>query len=486
MTTAAVADAAPMGQAALEERRWSRRIAADLVGFVDAIAVILGGLVPAIIYAIGGGLSVNWLMHLQVCLVTAGIVHFCLRNMNMYDTSRMHDFPVEPPKLATALSITFIAVFGVGIPFAPKNMHLWIWYAVWITLSFVLLANVRFAARHVLAKLTHAGLFDARIAVYGSGTIARRVQEHLQNPELRIHFAGLFDDRQDAKRNEATGLAPNGRLADLIQRAQSGQIDRIIIALPQAADQRTQQIARRLEQLPVSLHVVTHISSDLVEDGPAHRVSNLGPVGLLDVKEKPLLGWGRAVKAAEDKVLGTLIALLFAPLLVVIAALIKLDSRGPVFFRQRRRGVNGQVIEVVKFRTMHVLEDGANVPQATRNDPRVTRVGRVLRRLSLDELPQIINVLRGEMSLVGPRPHALTHDQEFAEILARYPNRQQVRPGMTGLAQIEGFRGEIETADQLAKRLEKDLEYVERWSLWLDLRILLQTPFSCLFAKQAY
>ena len=487
MSTTTIAEpASVLAMQGAAPRRWSRRIAADIVGFVDAAAVVAGGLVPAFIYATSGGMPIDWPKYLQLCIVSAIIVYGCLRNYGMYDINRMHDFPTDARRLGASLVIAFMAMLGLGSPFAPQDAHLWIWFGTWLAMSFMLLVHTRHLARLVLARMTKAGAFDARVAVYGSGVIARRVHDHLGDPSLGIRFAGLYDDRHDGKRLDGSGPEIRGRLDDLIARARAGEIDRIIVALPQAADQRTQQIARRLEQLPVSVHVVTHISSDLVDQEAAHRVSSLGPVGLLDVKSKPLADWSRVVKNTEDRVLGALFLVAVAPLLALVALAVKLDSPGPVFFRQRRRGLNLEVFEVLKFRTMHVLEDGTDLAQATRNDPRVTRVGRVLRRLSLDELPQLLNVLCGEMSLVGPRPHALAHDAQFAEILARYPNRNQVKPGVTGLAQINGFRGEIESPDMLQKRLEQDLAYVANWSLWMDLKILALTPVRCFMSKTAY
>jgi len=468
-----------------DHRRWSRRVAADLVGFADALAVTLGALTPAVIYSLAGGLAINWPRYLQVCLITSVLAYGFLKSYGMYDTTRMHDFPVRPLRLAASLVFANLAILGLGLPFAPGDVHMWVWHTVAVALGFLALAHTRLLARHVLAQLTRTGRFDARVAVYGSGAIALRVRDFLADPSLAITFAGVFDDRTDTARQPGDGPALAGRLDDLIARSRAGEIDRIIIALPQSADRRTELIAGRLAHLPVSLHVVTHIASDLIDDTVLHRVSQLGPIGLIDIKPKPLYGWGRVVKAVEDRVLAAIFLLLALPVLAAAALAIKLDSAGPVLFRQRRAGRNGRVIEVLKFRTMHVLEDGEAIPQARRNDPRVTRVGGFLRRFSIDELPQLINVLKGDMSLVGPRPHALAHDQRFAEIIARYPMRQQVNPGITGLAQVEGWRGEIETPEMLTKRLEKDLEYVNRWSLWLDLSILLRTPFSCL-ANRAY
>jgi putative colanic acid biosynthesis UDP-glucose lipid carrier transferase len=234
-------------------------------------------------------------------------------------------------------------------------------------------------------------------------------------------------------------------------------------------------VARRLEQLPVSLHIVTHLAGDLVDQTTAHSVSSIGNVGLLDIKTKPLADWGRHLKSIEDYVIAALALLVALPVMVVIAVAIKLDSPGPVLFRQRRHGLNRRVIEVLKFRSMIVTENGSEVRQASRSDSRVTRVGHFLRRTSLDELPQLINVLRGEMSLIGPRPHALVHDDQYGEMLERYANRHQVKPGMTGWAQVNGFRGPTETPDKMAQRVDYDLAYIDSWSVWLDLKILAMT-----------
>jgi Undecaprenyl-phosphate glucose phosphotransferase len=489
--TATTAPAAPADRVSLERAetaspQWSRRIAADVVGFLDVLAVVAGGMIPAAVYAAVGGMQLDWIRHLQVCLVAAVIVYGCLRHFAMYDTGRIHDFPVEPRRLAFSLALAQIALLGIGLPFAPTDAHLWVWYAAWLSTGFMMLLVIRCAARAVLARWTRAGAFDARIAVYGSGSVARRVEQHLRTADLGIRFAGSYDDRNDDSRIERDAPELTGNLNDLVAVARSGAIDRIIIALPQTAALRTAEIARRLEPLPVSLHIVTHIASDLVEAGPSHKVSSVGSVGLIDVKSKPLADWSRVVKALEDYVLASILLVLSLPVLVVIAVAIRLDSPGPVFFRQRRRGLNSRVFEVWKFRTMHVAEDGPQIRQARRDDPRVTRVGRFLRRSSLDELPQLFNVLRGEMSLVGPRPHALAHDDHFEETIARYANRQQVKPGITGLAQANGLRGETETRDKIERRLAMDLQYVNGWSLWLDLKILALTALRLVSARDAY
>jgi putative colanic acid biosynthesis UDP-glucose lipid carrier transferase len=229
----------------------------------------------------------------------------------------------------------------------------------------------------------------------------------------------------------------------------------------------------------------------LCPDMAAFQMRPLGIVSydgvpVLELVRKPLGDWAPFIKAFEDRFFAGLALLLLAPVMICIALAIKLDSRGPVFFRQRRHGFNHQVITVLKFRTMYVTQDGPVVPQASKNDPRVTRVGKWLRRSSLDELPQLLNVLNGEMSLVGPRPHALAHNEQYSALLETYANRHRMKPGITGWAQINGYRGETDTPDKMRKRVECDLYYIENWSLWFDLKILLLTPVFGLFGKNAF
>ncbi|MCH9808330.1 MAG: undecaprenyl-phosphate glucose phosphotransferase [Alphaproteobacteria bacterium] len=465
---------------------WSRKVAVDIVALLDATAIILGAFLPVTIYANFGGLDPNWILTLQSAIAASVVAFFILRSWGMYDPSRLNDFPEYPGRLFAGLIIALFAVIGLGLPFAIQDAHLWVWYAAWASASYTMLLGVRGISRLVLKKLTAAGHFDQRVAVYGAGQIARRVHDHLTSGQLGIHFNGVFDDRMGQDRVNPEGLLVAGRLDDLIEASRNEKIDQIIIALPQVAEGRIATIARQLERLPVSVHIVTHIASDLVENTNKHRVSNLGPIGMLDVKSKALSGWGPIVKRTEDIVLGTLLLIASAPLWPLIALAIKAESKGPALFRQRRRGLNKSEFEVLKFRTMTVMEDGDDVQQAEKNDPRITRVGAVLRRLSLDELPQLINVLKGEMSLVGPRPHAISHDDEFGDKIERYANRHQVKPGITGLAQVRGLRGPTDTEAKLEERLACDIEYISNWSLLQDLSLLARTFWVVLIGKNAY
>ncbi len=466
--------------------RFSRQVVTDIISFVDLITVFCGGLLPAFIYRNAGNLVADWDLMLQTSFAAAVISFLILKTWGMYDITRMHDFPIYPGRLLAAVLFSFVVLLGVGMPNAVQEGHMWIWFLVAVSGAYTMVLVVRGFAHPMLQRMTAAGRFDERVVVFGAGQIARRVHDHLVNQESGVHFAGVYDDRAGTERINPEGLHVDGKLDDLIETCRNESIDKIVIALPQSADNRISYVAKKLERLPVSIHIVTHMASDLVEEGSAHKVSNIGTVGMLDVKQKPLTDWAPIVKRFEDVVVSAALLIAALPLFVIIPALIKLDSKGPVIFRQRRGGLNKHVFDMLKFRTMHVMEDGDDVAQAEKSDDRVTRVGWFLRRTSLDELPQLINVLRGEMSLVGPRPHALAHDEQFGEILTTYANRHQVRPGMTGLAQVSGLRGKISSTENVEARVDADLSYIKNWSLGLDLKILLRTVWAVIRGTNAH
>lgn len=268
------------------KRRLSRGVASDLVAFGDILSVVLGGLLPALIYAMIGKVKVDQLLILQSVLVAGFITHLCLRFRGMYETARMDLYPQDPFELFIGVVCGMVGVLGIGLPLALRDMHIVVWYAAWLSASFTLILYCRIMARQILARLAAEGRFDERIAVFGAGQIARRVHDHLKTPGLGIHFAGVFDDRAGEDRLNPEGLEVAGRLEDLVSACREGKIDRVIVALPQAADQRIASIINKFTTLPVSTHIVTHISSDLVDGDISHKVSSLGPVGLLDVKKK--------------------------------------------------------------------------------------------------------------------------------------------------------------------------------------------------------
>lgn len=499
-TTVAEAQAGEAGTSRREPagrpaRHVSRRVASDVVEALDALAVLAGTLMAGVVAAqfdIGPGATAALVVAgLLAALVAAAIGAGGADR----DPLRLATLRAASVRRTLAHIVAHAAVVVLLLTPSATVTTALAMLAAAIATSLGSSIALRLGARRVLRHLSDHGAFDTRVAVYGSGLVAARVAAHLADGRLAIAYAGRWDDRAEprVRPDEASAVArgdgvpaPVGSLDGLVAAARAGTIDQIVLALPQSAVGRTEQILRRLDHLAVRISIVTHIASDILPPGPAHRVAALGPVGLLTVKSRPLDGWGTVLKTVEDYVLGSIALVLALPVMALVAVAVKLDSPGPVLFRQRRRGLNGAVFEVLKFRTMRVLEDGGTVTQATRGDPRVTRVGRFLRASSLDELPQLINVLRGEMSLVGPRPHAVAHDDRYAEEIRRYPSRQQVKPGITGLAQVRGHRGETETPEKMQARVDQDLAYVESWSLWLDLRILALTVVKAWGGRNAY
>ncbi len=273
-------------QPAKRKRRLSRQVAADVVAIGDFLSVVIGGLLPALIYAMVGDLKIDQVNVLQATLLAGFIAHLCLRFRDMYDTSRMETFPLKPVELLIALCCGMIGVLGIGVPLSLKNIDLMIWYAAWLSASYLLMLMCRIASRNLIASLASAGRFNERVAIFGAGQIARRVHDLVSEPGFGIAFAGLYDDRMGTDRINPEGLAVAGRLDDLITAAREGAVDRIIVALPQTANDRLALIIGKFDSLPVSTHIVTHIASDLIETHASFNVSSLGPVGLLDVKKK--------------------------------------------------------------------------------------------------------------------------------------------------------------------------------------------------------
>ena len=332
------------------------------------------------------------------------------------------------------------------------------------------------------------GLTERRAVIVGGGERALDVMAALGAAGADIRVCGIFDDRDDSRSPPVVrGVPKLGTLADLVAFVRAAEIDMLIVTLPLSADRRIREVLKAVEVLPVDVRL-----SDFSDD-PAfrRRGTRSGSGGLIDVMARPLRLRQRLIKRAIDLVAATVALVLMSPLLAVTALAIRLESPGPILFRQPRHGYNHRPVEVWKFRSMYIGDcDPAARRIVTRDDPRVTRVGRVIRRLSIDELPQLFNVLKGELSLVGPRPHALnaisSRQELFEAIVDGYAARHKVRPGITGWAQINGWRGEIDDPDALRRRVEHDLFYIENWSLWLDLRILALTPFRLLDTRNAY
>jgi putative colanic acid biosynthesis UDP-glucose lipid carrier transferase len=299
----------------------------------------------------------------------------------------------------------------------------------------------------------------------------------------RIQLVGFFDDRDSNRLDNADHYAILGRLADLPRFVRDHRIGIIYLSLPMASQPRILQLLNDLKDTTASIYFVPDMFvTDLVQG----RSSQVYGLPVISVCETPFKGVNGVVKRLSDIVLSTLFLILLAPVLAVIAVAVKVTSPGPVIFKQRRYGLEGEEIHVYKFRSMKVTEDGGEIRQATKSDPRVTPVGGFLRRTSLDELPQFINVLQGRMSIVGPRPHAVAHNELYRKLITGYMVRHKVKPGITGWAQVNGYRGETDTLEKMQARVDYDLDYLRNWSLRLDLKIILKTPLVVFKGDAAY
>ncbi len=346
---------------------------------------------------------------------------------------------------------------------------------VWVIATPFALVGVRAIIRYAVRHYRKQGFNSRSVAIVGGGKQSGRLVEVIsKSPWMGLHIDGVYDD-------PVTSLSED--VDALMEKVHQKQIDNIYITYPMRDEEKIRALLERLADCTVSVSVVPDFFvSDLLQS----RWKSLGDVPLVSVFESPIFGASLFIKRMEDILLGSLILVLISPLLLAIALSVRLTSSGPVLFKQRRYGLNGQVIEVWKFRSMKVQEDGSNVPQATKNDPRVTKLGAYLRCTSLDELPQFFNVLQGTMSIVGPRPHAVAHNEEYRRLIHGYMLRHMVKPGITGWAQVNGWRGETDTTRKMEMRIKYDLEYINNWSLWLDLKIIFKTIFGGMRGKSAY
>ena len=359
-------------------------------------------------------------------------------------------------------------------------------YLSWFVLTPLILIVWRGWLQIALGVLRKRGFNTRNVAVVGArdlGTnLARTI---LEEPWLGLKPIGFYDDRKPSGERPLScePIEVLGNLDTLIKHAHEGQFDIVYITLPMRAEARIQELIAKLSDTTVSVYLVPDFFMfDLLHAS----WSNVGNLPVVSISESPFYGVDGVVKRMEDILISSMLLLLIAVPMLAIAIGVKLTSPGPIIFRQYRYGLHGNRIEVWKFRTMTVQENDAEVVQAQKNDPRVTRFGAFLRRTSLDELPQLIHVLQGTMSLVGPRPHAVVHNEQYRKLIGRYMLRHKVKPGVTGWAQVNGARGETDSVDKMQRRVEYDLAYIHNWSLWLDLKIILLTVFLVFRDKNAY
>jgi Undecaprenyl-phosphate glucose phosphotransferase len=384
------------------------------------------------------------------------------------------------------LALLVLVNLGFALKISTSFSRVWVFCLFCSTLIFAYLS--RLSTRKLLLHWVSEGRLIRNIAIVGAGEQGARLIDVIKKrQDSWVRIVGLFDDRSSRIPQQVSGHIISGDVNTLVATAQTQRIDDVLVALPWGAEKRVFSILGKLQVLPVDVR----LSPDLVGlSFTNHEYSYYCGVPTLNVYDKPISDWDYVLKTIEDLVVSIAILIFISPLMLLIALLIKIDSPGPVLFRQKRYGFYNQLIEVYKFRTMYIDKQDNNASQLTkRNDPRVTKLGRFLRRTSLDELPQFFNVLKGDMSVVGPRPHATEAKAAgvlYQELINNYAIRHKVKPGITGWAQVSGWRGETDTEEKICKRVEHDIEYIDNWSILLDLKIILATVWVSLKGNNAY
>ncbi|MBX9445922.1 undecaprenyl-phosphate glucose phosphotransferase [Dickeya chrysanthemi] len=407
----------------------------------------------------------------------SGLYHHRLKNMQFRAQRRLWG--------TALLSISFVemvrgyagTLYSLGLLHRLDNIYFSA-TLYWYTLSLCILYLMRLITFKCMAKKR------IRVAIVGltpGGLAAEKalLKEYV-NMQLDLAF---YDDRHPSRFGYLTKSEFKGKVSALVEEAKSGRIDEIYIALPMVALKRIRYFLSMMSDTTVDTYIIPDLYSYSSYVSQLRSINNIQTISIF---RSPFDGIGSVIKRVEDLLIGGIITLLISPLLLMIAIGIKLTSPGPVFFKQDRYGLSGNKIKVWKFRSMHVMENSDVVKQATKNDPRVTRFGAFLRRTSLDELPQFFNVLQGTMSIIGPRPHAVVHNEQYRQLVENYMIRHKVKPGISGLAQVNGYRGEVDTLDKMEKRVYYDIAYIQSWSLWLDIKIIFKTIFKGFVGENAY
>jgi Undecaprenyl-phosphate glucose phosphotransferase len=462
-------------------------IAGTARGF-DAIVLISAATVAYVVYFDGGLLfdiesptsdGFRQLYHVLVfsaVILQLNVFHLC----GLYRFEHLSNVSWQLGRSVVAATILFLVLLTVLYLVKVSNLYSRGWMILWYALTAGGVAAIRLMMCPAAQWWIKEGHVARHVAIIGDGRPAERLENYLTNlRSVPIDFAGKFDDRLAPR--DGLGSPPVGTIDELCELARTQEIDQIILAMPRVSDKRLASILLKMRSLPVDVRLCRDTLDYCL---PQSSYEFCGIVPLLRLYDKPVSGWAEFAKSMEDKLLAGTMLLLLSPVLFAIALLIKLDSPGPAFFKQQRYGFNNRIITVWKFRTMyHNQTDQHGARQVTEDDPRVTRVGQILRKWSLDELPQLINVLLGDMSVVGPRPHPLmcsVAGRLFGEVVEEYAARHRVKPGITGWAQVHGWYGAADTDEKIRQRVTHDLYYIDNWSIFLDLRILLMTLYVVL------
>ena len=462
---------------------------------VDTLTALIGGWLAFILYyGLTESLSLGQIFiffqspddQYAKLSVLSGIV-FALITLFKYGRAPLRASDLNLQRIVPVWCLTMLLVVTILYLLKTGDAYSRGWMVTWALITPLILALAHQIERRIVIAMQRAGFARQRVALVGATPQADRIQARLNKGRAAgsYEIIGIFDDQQPSMDDDQIELG--GSIADLRQACLTDHLDAIIIALPGSETARIQMMVERLMDLPTNVLLGPDLAHFDLRSRPS---AQLGGLPAATLTRLPTRDWAGVGKWLEDRLIATVATIFLAPLLLLTAILVKIDSPGPILFRQKRFGFNNVAFDVFKFRTMYVADtDAAGAQQTARNDKRVTRIGRFLRRTSIDELPQLINVLRGDMSIVGPRAHPvgmLVANQPYHEIVRHYAARHRVKPGITGLAQVNGNRGEVTTPEKAEHRVHYDLFYIENWSVWLDLSIMLRTVISVPFDKKAY
>ncbi len=463
-------------------------VLAGIVRMCEFALIMLVGL--AIFAAYIEPMRPQFLHYLVAVVVIAGLSTLAFQTADIYQVHAFRGHEKQYMRMASAWSVVFLIVIGASFFLKAGEMFSRVWLGAFFVCGLAALVTGRKLLYYAVRKWTREGRLTRRTVIVGGGEPGERVITELhKQKDTGIEIIGWFDDRGgDRSSADCAGEPKLGNVEDLVEFGRRTRVDLVIFSLPISAENRILTMLKKLWVLPLDIRLAAHTNK--LQFRP-RSYSYIGKVPVIDVFDRPIADWDVVMKWLFDKIIGSILLILTLPILAVVAIAIKLDSRGPVLFKQKRYGFNNDLVEVYKFRSMYTDKADASASKlVTKDDPRVTRVGRFIRKTSLDELPQLFNVVfNGNLSLVGPRPHAVNAKAEarlYAEAVDGYFARHRVKPGITGWAQINGWRGETDTHDKIQHRVEHDLYYIENWSVLLDLYILLRTPFALLKTENAY
>jgi Undecaprenyl-phosphate glucose phosphotransferase len=469
-------------------RSYSPIVLAGMVRLIEFMLICIVGTIVHVLYL--RGLPGEDPAYLAAIPAVAVVTVAAFQMFDIYHVGAFRTMVQQGFRLIGGWTLVFLLFFAVQFFFKLEGVFSRVFFAGWYVSGLATLLVERFILGQIVRRMTAEGRLDRRTAIVGGGEAGELLIRQLaQQKDSDIRICGVFDDRTDARSPDlVAGFPKLGTVDDLLSYARHARLDLVIFSLPVTAEQRLLQMLRRLWVLPIDIRLAAHTQK--LRFRP-RNYSYIGGTPMFDMADKPIADWDVVLKWLFDKVVGSVLLLLLSPVMLATAIAVKLDSKGPVFFKQRRYGFNNELIEVFKFRSMYTDKtDATAATLVTKGDPRVTRVGRFIRKASIDELPQLFNVVfKGNLSLVGPRPHAVNAkagNRLYDEVVDGYFARHKVKPGITGWAQINGWRGETDTREKIEKRVEHDLHYIENWSVLFDLYIVIMTPFALTKTENAY